>query len=313
MTVGDSCGPFLIVVDCWFNEIIQDKKLSPINNKFAISMVNRFEDGNWRLESFLDYLWDNVARTALNANERELFKGRPASLLKNAAKNLRITQNDETGGEIAEILLYAIMNDYYGALPVVPKIFYKQNANDYAKGADSVHIVLEENGRFSLWLGEAKFYDSLESARLDAIVESVHTTLSTEKIRKENHIILGLNKDEIKNCGVPDVVFSEMERLLNPDCSIDALKPVLHVPILILHECKVTAKADCLSLEYKESIRESFINTVNSYFKKQINRCADIYMYSSIKFHLIVIPVPNKIEIVNRFKLTAKTHRGELM
>ena len=56
-------------------------------------------------------------------------------------KNIK---TDTEGSELAEILLYGIMHHHYKALPVVPKIFNKQNSNDNAKGADSVHIVLEK-------------------------------------------------------------------------------------------------------------------------------------------------------------------------
>ena len=62
------------------------------------------------------------------------------------------------------------MKDYYNALPVVPKIFYKQNRNDNAKGADSVHLVLTDDmSDFSVWFGEAKFYKSLSAHVLDNI------------------------------------------------------------------------------------------------------------------------------------------------
>lgn len=71
-------------------------------------MVNDFEDGKWNIEAFHDFIWDNIAQTALNRSEREALGGRPSTLLKRAAKNLRITDKDVSGGEIAEVLLYSI-------------------------------------------------------------------------------------------------------------------------------------------------------------------------------------------------------------
>ena len=96
---------------------------------------------------------------------------------------------NEADIELAEILLYGLMKEHYKALPVVPKIFYKQNTKDNAKGADSVHIVIED-GKYSIWFGEAKFYNSLEEARFDTIIKSVETTLQTDKLKKENSIIV---------------------------------------------------------------------------------------------------------------------------
>ena len=151
--------PFTVIIDCPFKDITLDKTLAPTDKKNCVCMVNDFEDGKWRLDVFMDYIWDNIAETALSAEERKALGSRHSTILAKAAKNLRITDKDTSGGEIAEILLYAIMKNFYGALPVVPKIYYKQNANDFAKGADSVHVVVEKDGDFSLWLGEAKFYN----------------------------------------------------------------------------------------------------------------------------------------------------------
>lgn len=37
-------------------------------------------------------------------------------------------------------------------------------------------------------------------------------------------------------------------------------------------------------------------------FSKQIGKCSnDIYLYSEVTFHLILIPVPSKDNVVNRF------------
>jgi Cap4 SAVED domain len=114
-------------------------------------------------------------------------------------------QDARKGSELAEIVLYGIMRHKYGALPVVPKIFYKQNTQDNAKGADSVHIVLNPDEDFSLWFGEAKFYSSIEDARLGSIIESVKTSLGTEKLKKENAIIVNLPELDHLNIEVAPV------------------------------------------------------------------------------------------------------------
>ena len=300
--------PFQVIIDCPFKDITKDSTLAPIDHKFSLCMVNDFEDGKWNVEAFHDFIWDNIAQTALNKEEREALGGRPSTLLKRAAKNLRITDNDVSGGEIAEILLYSIMKHHYNALPVVPKIYYKQNPNDFAKGADSVHIVIEDEDNFSFWLGEAKFYNKLENARLDKVVESVHDTLTSDKIKKENSIILGIKDlDELE---IPEILLDKIKCLLDKEKPVDKIKPHLHVPILLLHECEITSKAKKISKEYLSSIKEQYADRATAYFKKQIEKCKnDIFMYSDICFHLILIPVPNKEEIVNMFVNRAKAFR----
>lgn len=300
--------PFQVIVNCPFSDITNDSNLKPIDNKHGVCMLNGFEDGKWMKSAFLEYIWDNIAETALSAEERIALGNRPSTMLKRAAQNLRITDNDITGGEIAEILLYSIMRNFYGALPVVPKIFYKQNANDYAKGADSVHIVLDKDGAFSLWLGEAKFYNSLENARLDTVVASVHDTLTTEKIKKENSIIIGLK--DLDNLGLEEDIKNRIKELLRKDTSIDLLKPHLHIPIMLLHECKITAAANSLSEDYIESIKKQYADRATAYFAKQIQACKDdVYLYNGITFHLILIPVPEKETIVDDFVKRANSFR----
>ena len=78
------------------------------------------------------------------------------------------------------------MKNHYKALSAIPKIFYKQNDNDNAKGSDSVHIVIDPNGGFQLWLGEAKFYNSLEDARLHEPINSVEQTYYEKGMRNND-------------------------------------------------------------------------------------------------------------------------------
>lgn len=160
-----------------------------------LSLINGFEDGQWRYSRFHNYIWDNIAQTSLTAKERASLVNH--SLMAAAAQNLRLVDTSDgigEGSELAEIVLYGIMKDYYKAISAVPKIFYKQNSQDNAKGSDSVHIVLHGNNDFSLWIGEAKFYNSIENARLSQVIKSVGNALETDKLRKENSIITNLSE-----------------------------------------------------------------------------------------------------------------------
>lgn len=307
--------PFEILIDDNFlEELIPITTLSPISNKSILSIVNDFEDNNWRYKKFNQFIWNNISQDALTKEERDSLIESPDSILEKAASRLRIIQNkngddEKTGGEIAEILLYGIMHSYYKALPIVPKIFYKQNKNDFAKGSDSVHIVVEDDDNFSLWLGEAKFYKNIENSDLDKIVSSVHDTLSTDKIKKENSIITGLS--EFDKYDINETVKNKIKDLLNEDTSIDKIKPILHVPIILLHECGITASSNEMSEDYKEQIIAKHKERAESYFAKQIKKCKDVAKYSEIKFHMILFPIPSKETVVDKFIKRAKELRDE--
>ncbi|GHT76159.1 hypothetical protein AGMMS50262_13590 [Bacteroidia bacterium] len=293
---------FEVLIDESFSTINTDASLTPTSNKTVLSLINDFEDGSWRYKKFQNFIWDNIIETALSKNEREKLVNQDHSRLTAAAKNLRLTDKENDigkGSELAEIILYGIMKQHYGALSAVPKIFYKQNSQDNAKGADSVHIVLEDNNDFSIWFGEAKFYNSLEDARLDSIIESVNNSLQTEKLKKENSIIT--NVSDIDLVVEDENVRDEIKALLKNETSIDNLKPKLHIPILLLHECSKTKGCTELTDNYKKDIAAYHKGRAQSYFSKQISKIGTIHKYSDITFHLILFPVPDKKAIVDKF------------
>jgi len=303
--------PFEIIINkVPFSCICTDASLSPVDNKSVLGVINDFEDGKWRYEKFQNYIWDNLKETALSLRERQALYGDPMTLLKRCAKNLKIVKNAdaEKGGEIAEALLYGVMKDYYGAIPVVPKIYYKQNPQDPAKGADSVHIVIEPDNTFSLWLGEAKFYNSIENIRLDEIVKSVHSTCETPNIKKENSIITDIR--DLDLIDMDESLRNQIKEFLKEDVSIDRIKPILHIPIMLLYECNLTKVQTDRSDEYVDNIVNYQKERANSYFKKQIEACKDISKYSEIKFHLILFPIPEKKNIVDDFRKYAEIFRG---
>jgi len=291
---------FEVLIDESFININTNKDLSPIDKKHVLSLINDFEDGDWRYEKFQSYIWNNIAETALSKDERDSLINSPQTTLVQSAKNLRLTDKDKigSGSELSEILLYGIMKDHFNALSVVPKIFYKQNTQDNAKGADSVHLVLEDDD-FSLWFGEAKFYTDISGAITDSI-KSIGNFFSSEQVRKENSIIT--NVQDIQHLDLSDVQVSRIKQLLHEDTSLDDLKPKIHVPILLLHECKITKDSKELKQEYKDAIIAAHKVSANKHFKKQIEKLSDnIFKYSDISFHLILFPVPNKQQIIDSF------------
>lgn len=297
----------IIIEDKYVSKTLTEYNQFENNNDNLLSMINDFEDGYWRYEKFRSYLFDKLMYTALTKEEREKLIDDSFSRISEGAKKLRLPEDtDKMGGEIGEILLYGIMNDYYKACSIVPKIFYKQNKNDYAKGADSVHIVIENDG-FSIWLGESKFYATISGA-IDEAINSVGDTLTLNKLKKENSIITNLHEFEKYDETKPYA--ESIKKLLSEDTSIDNLKLKLHVPIILLHECNNTKGVDCLSDEYKEQIKTDHFKNAKTYFSKQKEKLKEIHLIGNVTFHLILFPVPDKQKIVDSFYSTAKKLRG---
>ena len=306
---------FEVLIDDYFININSNSTLSPIDKKKVLSIVNDFEDGNWRYSKFQSFIWDNIVDTALSYKDRMALLDRSQTSLVEAAKKLRLTDINKDqvgqGSELAEIVLYGIMKHHYKALPAVPKIFYKQNAKDNAKGADSVHIVVEDDDKFSIWFGEAKFYNSIDDDRLSTIIESVQNSLQTDKLKKENSIITSVS--DLKLCLTDNASLHErIISLLDTNNSIDNIKPILHIPILLLHECSITAGTQELTDKYRKDIIEYHKNRAEIYFEKQIQKVEKtIFKYSEIHFHLILFPVPKKEPIIDAFVENVQHYRKQ--
>ncbi|MGH1572775.1 Hachiman antiphage defense system protein HamA [Methylobacterium sp. P31] len=110
---------FEILVDKTLASVTNSSSLKRALNKSLLSLVNDFQDRKWRKDKFQNFIWDNIAETALSAQERESLVDKSHSTLTAAAKNLRLSDNDVTGegSEIAEIFLYGVMKNHFGASP----------------------------------------------------------------------------------------------------------------------------------------------------------------------------------------------------
>ena len=213
-------------------------------------------------KNFQNFIYNNIAETALKAEERIKIVDDSYSCLVESAKHLRLIDKDgvdeETkkkdkgrGSEIAEIVLYGIMKHHFNAIPAIPKIYYKQNDKMNALGDDSVHIVLTKDGDFQIWLGEAKFYNDLEDKRFGEPLDSIAQMLNPAIIRKEIGILTGLNELDVVLRDNLEML-EKVKSVLKNFTSIDEIKERLHVPILLLHECEITNCATRLSEEYKK-------------------------------------------------------------
>jgi hypothetical protein len=98
--------------------------------------------------------------------------------------------------------------------------------------------------------------------------------------------------------------------MLSSDMSLDCIRPKLHIPILLLYECEITARYTEKSEEYRQEISLYHKGRAESYFRKQIEKLSYIPKYAEAHFHLIIFPVPQKQIIVDDFINKSKEFRG---
>ncbi|MBK1971841.1 HamA C-terminal domain-containing protein [Campylobacter sp. TTU_617] len=281
-------------------EIFLDSVINNSCNRFLLSLVNDYEEGQWRFNKFNRYIMDTLAETALSKKEREsLREEHPYSLMEKSVERL-----NKKEGEVGEIFLYGIMRKYYNALPIVPKIFYKQNSNDYAKGADSVHLTIE-NQECHLWLGESKFYKDISEA-ISKAIKSIKELLEKNRLNKEKSIIIVSDFEsfiEDKKDEISEENIEKIKKILRQETSIDELKNILHIPISIIYQCSITEgnRDNRLSEEYKRKIVNFHQKQAEKAIEKITEELGDIHNIHEIKFHIILFPVPEKERIKDNF------------
>lgn len=281
-------------------EALLDSSLS--DKYYHITFVNDYEDGKWRYQKLQDFIGDSLLLTALSEKERSALIAdfRVETIRTESIKKLRKGINGKAeGSELGEICLYGVMKNHYNALPIVPKIFYKQNVNDYAKGADSVHLIVTETD-FEIWLGESKFYKSLDKALSEAL-QSVLEMLSTDKLKKENSIITNTSDlNYIKHDKLTKEKLEIINNILSFNSSIDEFKKRLHIPIFIMHECDVTKSSTNLDM-CRNDIESLHIEKISNYKNTIERKLGHIFNFKEICFHIILFPIPEKEPIRNWF------------
>ncbi|ELJ3961341.1 DUF1837 domain-containing protein [Campylobacter coli] len=287
--------------------IILNETLCCQYHHFLLSISNQFESKKWKMKNFRNFIITNLKECALTEQERQSLAGNEGEILDKAISKLRI---DERSGEIGEIFLHGIMREYYNALPIVPKIFYKQNRNMEAFGFDSVHLTIE-NQEYHLWLGESKLYKNLDDAIRKA-TKSLKDNLSDETILNEARIIANLHElDNLaKHNNIETSTLTNFKQIINGNINLDNLKGILHVPISIIYDCDYTKKIEEITDDYKTTIKNFHKENGNKISEEIKNLLNEITYIDRIKFHIILFPIPNKEEIISKINKIFESYRN---
>jgi hypothetical protein len=128
-----------------------------------------FELKKWRGPGFAKHLIEWLPDYALIEEELDVNHGNAYVKLLQAAVRVYTSEKYKRRGEAGEIALHAICRDYFGTVPISPRVFYKSASNDVVKSFDLVHAYFPNADKFEIWLGESKLYDDNASAVKSAI------------------------------------------------------------------------------------------------------------------------------------------------
>jgi hypothetical protein len=216
----------------YIEEVIFSFEVSPEwrENHFCFHLD--YEANVYRQDALVRLIRDSVEYFALTHEEFENFRARGDVATARRLAWSRISKaRKEKKGDYGELLLFLLL---YFKMPqriprFVTKVRLRSSRGDQIKGFDCAHCTFVDN-ELCLWLGEAKFHESISTAIASAM-KSLEDHSARDYLKDELRI-LGANIEA--NHGLDETVLRELDTALNKDRSIDRLK--FNVPILLTYD-----------------------------------------------------------------------------
>lgn len=247
-----------------------------------------YELGEWRARQLADDVFGrHLTSFALSFTDWQSIDGDTAArMLKKAAHAVYTTQKYKRRGEFGELLLHAAAKDFFGAVPAVSKIHFKDSPNDTVKGFDCVHVV-SRGDELELWLGEVKYYKSLSKAIKDS-TDELKAHLDAGFLRKE--FIAITNKLD------PNAPSTEaVANLLEEANSLDQILRHLVIPVMLTYDSPSVAGHTVDSDEYRVAL-EAEVASAWEAFELQMD------IEHPVTLHLILVPLESKERLTNLFQ-----------
>jgi hypothetical protein len=244
-----------------------------------------FELGKWRCSQLAFHLAEWLPDYALLEEELRVNHGNMLLKLNQAAVRVYTSPKYANRGEAGEIALHAICRDYFGTIPISPRVFYKSASNDVVKAFDLVHVKLPANEPVELWLGESKLWKEGQSAITDAI-GSVRKHIDAGFLANEK-LILGpqIPKDTPRH--------EEIVRLFHKSTSIDAfLKSAVFVVGLLCDSA-------CVNSTHEHDAK--YISGIEAEMEKLAASLNKSGLPAALRMLLVYVPIASKESLVAAF------------
>lgn len=216
------------------------------NHPPLLGLCAGYESGQWRLDSFVEYLFDNwLPEFCLRYSDLQSIDSKKMiPLIKKAVKTVYDSKKFEKRGEFGELLLHAVLRDHFSTKPAISKIYYKDSPNNTVKGFDAVHVISSDDS-LELLLGEVKFYASLSAAIRSVKAELIQHS-QTDYLRTEFAAIINkIDKDDPNH--------DRLSTLLDKDTSLDDVFDCLKVPVLLTYDSTALSTHTKFDAAYKSS------------------------------------------------------------
>jgi hypothetical protein len=271
-------SPYDLKPTRFFKELHDGGGAGPLSRIYCAG----FELGRWRGKQMATHLIEWLPDYALAEEELLFHHGNAYINLRKAAVRIYTSSNYEKRGEAGEITLHAICRDFFGTIPIAPRVFYKSSSNDPIKSFDLVHARFPDDESFEIWLGEAKFYKNRAEA-ISAAISSIKTHIEQGFLTREK-LLLG-----------PQISrkYEQIMRVFEAQTSIDEFlnAAVFVIGIVSESEAAATATRNC----------KTYLNAATAELAELAKVLREADFEASIRLALIYVPMGNKTEVIEEF------------
>jgi hypothetical protein len=249
-----------------------------------------FELGQWRCKPFAFHLAEWLPDYALPEEELSVNHANSLAKINQAAIRVYTSKNYKSRGEAGEIALHAICRDFFGTIPISPRVFYKSASNDVIKAFDMVHARIPTAAPIEIWLGESKLWEDGARAVTDAI-SSIRTHIDGGFLSNEK-LLLGPQ--------IPKTTprYDEISAIFKKRASLDALLRSAVFAIGIL--------CDSISAKEAKERDAKYIEGAKGELAALMATLVSNGLPAKLRIVLVYVPLASKAELVEAFDARLK-------
>lgn len=252
-----------------------------------------YENGTWRRRQLAEHLIEWLPEFALRYSEWQGLKAHNAvRMFAKAAKSIYTSEKFKARGEFGEILLHAMIRQKFSTIPAISKYFYKDSNNDTVKGFDAVHVVTDGSD-LELWLGEVKFYESLNDA-ISEIVTELKTHIASDYLRSEFAAITNKIDDS-------SPFSSKLKKLLDKNTSLDEIFARTCIPLLVTYDSTTLASHSQVSQQFDMDFRAEALGS----YKKLSAKLPGLP--KELRVHVLMFPLESKKALIKEMDEVLKS------
>lgn len=176
--------------------------------------------------------------------------------------------NRKSKGDYGELLLFLILSIFYNVPKFVTKARLRSTTREQIKGFDCAHFSIDQ-GKVTLWLGEAKFHQNFSGAVSKALISLKEHLGDSSRIKSELKLLGG----EIEiNKSLNTKEYNLLAEYVSGDKSLD--KVDIAVPVLITYDSKCikcftkTIDADIDSEIFTKTLKKELNSNFETIYKK---------------------------------------------